>query len=144
MREHARVIARVIEGKEAEGTKYSDYLDQCKAWATIPAHRALAILRAANEEVMRVDIAPEPEAGIPAAEAIVSAAIGMRGEVPGDVWLRKVVSWAWRVKLSLSMHLELIAELRARCERRSRSCSERTKSPQRGHGTESFRCVRYG
>jgi protein Tex len=85
MREHARVIARVIEGKEAEGTKFSDYFDHCEAWVTIPAHRALAILRAANEEVVRVDIAPEPE-------AIVSAAIGIRGEAPGDVWPRKVVS----------------------------------------------------
>jgi len=114
MRENARVTARVIEGKQAAGAKFSDYFDHCEGWGTIPAHRALAILRAANEEVLRVDIAPEPETGIPAAEAIVSAAIGIPGNAPGDSWLRKVAAWAWRVKLSLSMHLELMAELRAR------------------------------
>ncbi len=114
MRAGALVTTRVIEGKEAAGAKFSDSFDHREVWATIPAHRALAILRAANEEVVRVDIAPEPEAGIPEAQAIVAAAIGIRGHAPGDVWPRKAASWAWRVNLSLSMHLELMAELRAR------------------------------
>ena len=114
MRAHALITARVIEGQEAAGAKFSDYFDHRETWGTIPAHRALAILRAANEEILRVEIAPEPEAGIPAAEGIVAAAIGIRGDAPGDVWLRKQAAWAWRVKLSLTMHLELMAELRAR------------------------------
>ncbi len=114
MRQNALITARVIDGKQTEGAKFSDYFDHREAWATIPAHRALAILRAANEDILRVDIAPDPDTGIPAAEAILAAAIGIRGDAPGDLWLRKAVAWAWRIKLSLSMHLELMAELRAR------------------------------
>jgi transcriptional accessory protein Tex/SPT6 len=69
----------VIEGKEAAGAKFSDYFDHREKWASIPAHRALAILRASKEEIVRVEIAPDPETGIPAAEAIIAAAIGIRG-----------------------------------------------------------------
>ncbi len=114
MRAEAWVSARVIEGKEAAGAKFSDYFDHREKWASIPAHRALAILRASKEEIVRIEIAPDPETGIPAAEAIIAAAIGIRGQGPGDAWLRKAASWAWRVKLSLTMYLELMAEMRER------------------------------
>ena len=114
MRAEAIVSARVIEGKEAAGAKFSDYFDHHEKWAAIPAHRALAILRASKEEIVRIEIAPAPETGIPASEAIIAAAIGIRGSGPGDAWLRKVAGWAWRVKLSLAMYLELMAEMRER------------------------------
>jgi protein Tex len=114
MRAEAFLTSRVIEGKEAAGAKFSDYFDHRGKWASIPAHRALAILRASKEEVVRIEIAPEPETGIPAAEAIIAGAIGIRGSAPGDLWLRKVAAWAWRVKLSLTMYLELMSEMRDR------------------------------
>lgn len=114
MRAEALVSAKVIAGKEAAGAKFSDYFDHREGWATIPAHRALAILRASKEEIVTIEIAPEPETGTPRAEGIVCAAIGIRGGAPGDLWLRKVAAWAWRVKLSLSMYMELMAEMRER------------------------------
>ena len=114
MRAEAVVSAKVIEGKEAAGAKFSDYFDHREKWAAIPAHRALAILRGSKEEVLRVEIAPEPETGMPAAEAIIASVIGLRGQGPGDDWLRRAAGWAWRVKLSLSMYLELMAEMRER------------------------------
>jgi len=120
LREHLRaqgvIVARVVPGKEGAGAKFSDYFDHREPWATIPAHRALAILRAQKEEVLSVEIAPgaDPEAGTAAAEGIVAAALALRGDQPGERWLRRVAAWAWRVKLSLSLHLELMAELRER------------------------------
>ena len=114
MRAEAWVSTRVLEGKEAAGAKFSDYFDHREKWASIPAHRALAILRASKEEIVRIEIAPEPETGIPAAEGIIAAAIGIKGQAPGDAWLRKAASWTWRVKLSLTMYLELMAEMRER------------------------------
>ncbi len=114
MRAEAFVSARVIPGKETAGAKFSDYFDHREKWATIPAHRALAILRASKEEVVRIEIAPDPETGTPAAEAMIAAVIGIRGDGPGDRWLRKAASWTWRVKLSLTMYLELMAEMRER------------------------------
>ncbi|MEY8841852.1 helix-hairpin-helix domain-containing protein, partial [Cribrihabitans sp. XS_ASV171] len=34
----------------------------------------------------------------------------------GDLWLRKLAGWTWRVKLSLSMMVELMGDLRARAQ----------------------------
>jgi len=114
MREEAVLTATVIAGKEEAGAKFSDYFDHREKWSDIPAHRALAIMRAANEEIVTVDIAPDPETGAARAEGIVAAAIGIRGEGPGDLWLRQTAGWAWRVKLKLSMYLDLFGDLRRR------------------------------
>jgi uncharacterized protein len=45
---------------------------------------------------------------------MIAAAIGIRGTGPGDDWLRKAAGWTWRVKLSLSMYVDLMGELRRR------------------------------
>ena len=114
MRDEALITARVQKGKEEAGVKFSDYFDHREAWATIPAHRALAILRAAKEEIVTVDIAPDPDSGVPRAVGMIEAAIGIPGHGPGDAWLREVAGWTWRVKLSLTMYVDLMGELRKR------------------------------
>ncbi|SIS65269.1 uncharacterized protein SAMN05878426_102591 [Phaeovulum vinaykumarii] len=114
MRAEAFISARLIEGKAEAGAKFSDYFDHREKWATIPAHRALAILRASKEEVVTVEIAPEPETGPARAIDIIAAEIGIAGDGPGDRWLREVAGWTWRVKLSLSMYIDLLSELRKR------------------------------
>lgn len=114
MRKEAFIAARVMPGKEAEGAKFSDYFDHRESWATIPSHRALAILRAAKEEVVTIDIAPDPDTGVERVQAMIAAAIGIPGNGPGDAWLRKTAAWTWRVKLSLSMYADLMGELRQR------------------------------
>jgi uncharacterized protein len=114
MRAEALITAKVVPGKEEAGAKFSDYFDHREAWGKIPSHRALAILRAAKEEVVTVDIAPDPETGAPRAVNMVAGAIGITGDGPGDDWLRKAAGWTWRVKLSLSMYVDLMGELRQR------------------------------
>ena len=112
MRREARITARVQPGKEEAGAKFSDYFDHSERWADIPAHRALAILRASKEEIVTVAIAPEPETGTERAVGIVAQAIGIPGDGPGDRWLREAAGWTWRVKLSLNMYVDLMTELR--------------------------------
>ncbi len=114
MRAEAFISAKVAPGKEQEGAKFSDYFDHREKWADIPSHRALAILRASKEEIVTVDIAPDPETSTRRGEDIVAAAIGIPGNGPGDQWLRGVAEWTWRVKLSLSMYVDLMTELRRR------------------------------
>ena len=116
MRREAVITARVVPGKEAAGAKFSDYFDHREAWHAIPPHRALAILRAAREEVVTIDIVPGPDAetGPPRAIGIIAAAIGTSGEGAGDRWLRQAAAWAWQVKLSMTMYVDLMGELRAR------------------------------
>ncbi|WP_299987549.1 Tex family protein [uncultured Ruegeria sp.] len=116
MQREALLHAKVVEGKEQEGTKFSDYFDHSELWSKTPSHRALAMLRASKEGVVTLDIAPEPEAGAARAEAMVAAHLNTRSDAPGDKWLRKVAGWTWRVKLSLSMMVELMADLRSRAQ----------------------------
>ncbi|WP_423211391.1 Tex family protein [Paracoccus yeei] len=114
MQAQAEIRAKVVPGKEQAGAKFSDYFDHAEPWAKIPAHRALAILRGAKEEVLTVEIAPPPETGAAQAEGIVAAALGRLGEGPGDAWLRKVAGWCWRVRLSNTMYIDLMTALRSR------------------------------
>ncbi|MBO9447474.1 Tex family protein [Ruegeria sp. R14_0] len=116
MQREALLTSKVIEGKEQDGAKFSDYFDHAELWAKTPSHRALAMLRASKEGVVTLDIAPEPEAGAARAEAMVAAHLHTRSDAPGDKWLRKVAGWTWRVKLSLSMMVELMADLRSRAQ----------------------------
>ena len=114
MREEAEITGKVIKGKEEAGAKFSDYFDHREKWATIPSHRALALLRASTEEVVSVDIAPDPETTLPRILTLIASRIGIRGEAPGDLWLRDAAAWAWKVKLSLTMFMDLMGELRTR------------------------------
>ncbi|WP_170336492.1 Tex family protein [Ruegeria arenilitoris] len=116
MQREALLTSKVIDGKEQEGAKFSDYFSHSELWSKTPSHRALAMLRASKEGIVTLDIAPEPEAGAARAEAIVAAHLHTRGNGPADVWLRKVAGWTWRVKLSLSMMVELMADLRGRAQ----------------------------
>ncbi|UWR81244.1 RNA-binding transcriptional accessory protein [Phaeobacter inhibens] len=116
LQKEAVVTAKVIEGKEQEGAKFSDYFQHTERWADVPSHRALAMLRGSNEGVLTLDVGPEPEEGVARAEAMVAAELGAGGNAPGDIWLRKVAGWTWRVKLSLSMMLELMGDLRGRAQ----------------------------
>ncbi|MEB8387240.1 Tex family protein [Rhodobacteraceae bacterium KMM 6894] len=114
MQQEALITARVIPGKEEAGAKFSDYFAHSEKWAAIPSHRALAILRAAKEEIVSVDIAPEPEEGLPRVINIVAAEIGITGQLPGDLWLRDAAARAWNIKLGLSMFMDLMGDLRTR------------------------------
>ncbi|WP_394152223.1 Tex family protein [Loktanella salsilacus] len=114
MQEEAEITAKVIAGKEEAGAKFSDYFDHRESWARIPSHRALAILRASKEEIVTVDISPDPEVVLPRILDVIASRIGIRGQAPGDIWLRDAVTWAWKVKLSLTMFMDLMGDLRKR------------------------------
>ncbi len=116
MQNEARLTATLVKGKEAEGAKFSDYFEHVERWKNVPSHRALAMLRGANEGILTLDIAPDGDEAVARAEATIGAVLGARGQGPGDLWLRKVAGWTWRVKLSLSLMLELMGDLRARAQ----------------------------
>ncbi|EYD74119.1 Transcription accessory protein (S1 RNA-binding protein domain protein) [Rubellimicrobium mesophilum DSM 19309] len=118
MKQVARLSAKVVEGKEAEGAKFSDYFAHSETWANAPSHRALAMLRGRNEGVLALDLEVDPEAprGESPAERSCASALDVRGTGPGDKWLREAASWAWRVKLRTSLSIDLMTELRERAE----------------------------
>jgi len=118
MKDVGRLVARVAEGKAAEGAKFSDYFDHNEPWATAPSHRVLAMLRGRNEGVLTVDLEVDAEAakGESPAERACAAALEATGRGPGDQWLREAAAWAWRVKIRTSLVLDLMADLRERAE----------------------------
>ena len=118
MRKVGKLSAKVVAGKEAAGAKFADYFAHSEDFARVPSHRALAMFRGRNEEVLTLDL--EVDADLPRGESpserACGAAVGASGQGPGDKWLRDAAAWAWRVKLKTSLTLDLMAELREAAE----------------------------
>ncbi len=115
-----RPSLRVVAGKEAAGEKFADYFDHAERWSGIPSHRALAMLRGRNEEILSLDLeidADDPSPVKPV-ERVIAAAydVPLPPKLPGDLYLADVARWAWRVKLSLHLSLDLMTTLRERAE----------------------------
>ena len=54
----ARIISKVVKGKEVEADKYRDYFDWSEPLSRCSSHRMLAIRRGEKEGFLRVSIAP--------------------------------------------------------------------------------------
>ncbi len=81
MRKVGRLVAKVVEGKEQAGAKFSDYFAHAEPFAGAPSHRVLAMLRGRNEEVLSLDLEVDAEAarGESPAERACGAALGAGG-----------------------------------------------------------------
>ncbi|MFG1350853.1 Tex family protein [Xanthobacter autotrophicus ATCC 700552] len=120
MKAGAVLKAKVAEGKEEAGAKFRDYFDHAEKWATAPSHRVLAMLRGRNEEMLTLDLVVDEDATTPVkpTERIVAEAfaIPLANGAPADGFLLEVARWAWRVKLSLHLTVELMGDMRERAE----------------------------
>ncbi|NWJ25016.1 Tex family protein [Rhizobium sp. RM] len=118
MRQGAMLRARVVDGKQAAGEKFSDYFEHNEKWATAPGHRALAMLRGWNEEVLTltIDVDADDPSPVKPAQRTIASSFDIRNAGPADAWLMEVAGWTWRVKLSMSLSLDLMRELRERAE----------------------------
>lgn len=120
MQDHAVLHAAVIAGKEAAGEKFADYFDHRERWATAPSHRALAMLRGRNEDVLSLDLeidADDPSPVKPVERMIAEAfSINLPPKLPAEGFLADVCRWTWKVKLQLSLGLDLMGTLRERAE----------------------------
>ncbi|MDE1159559.1 MAG: Tex family protein [Neorhizobium sp.] len=118
MREGARLKARVVDGKQEAGAKFADYFDHTERWATAPGHRALAMLRGWNEEMLTltIDVDADDTSPVKPAQRIIASAFDIRDKGAADRWLMEVAGWTWRVKLSVSLSLDLMREMRERAE----------------------------
>ncbi|GAA0314627.1 Tex family protein [Streptomyces polychromogenes] len=118
-----RLAAKVREGKEEAGAKFSDYFDFAEPFTALPSHRVLAMLRGEKEEVLSLDLEPEEPAeaaaGSPAPtyEGLIARRFNIadRGR-PGDKWLADTVRWAWRTKIQVHLGIDLRTRLRAAAE----------------------------
>ena len=85
------IAARVMEGQEEKGAKFSDYFAHTERWAGAPSHRALAMMRGAQRG--RADArhrAGRRDGDCRRSRRWSRARSGSRGDAPGDRWLREV------------------------------------------------------
>ncbi|WP_343868350.1 Tex family protein, partial [Caenispirillum bisanense] len=111
----ARLKSRVVEGKEKDGAKFSDYFDWAEPVAKVPSHRALAMFRARKEEVVQLTLTIDDADGGPGRghfEDKVARRFGIVDQGrKADGWLVDCARWAWRVKISLHIELDLMGRL---------------------------------
>lgn len=115
-----RLAAKVREGQEEAGAKFADYFDFAEPFTALPSHRVLAMLRGEKEDVLSLDLEPEPPADAPGPstyEGLIARRFGVadRGR-PGDKWLADTVRWAWRTKIQVHLGIDLRTRLRAAAE----------------------------
>jgi uncharacterized protein len=118
MKDKAQLRARVVEGKQEAGAKFSDYFDHAERWATMPSHRALAVMRGRDEEILslNVEVDADDTSPVKPVERIIAAAYAIDPKTPAGQWLAGVAGWTWRVKLSLTLSVDLMRDLRERAE----------------------------
>ena len=108
--------------------KFRDYFDYDEPIGRVPSHRALAVFRGRQLEILEARLVlPEPEAMSiakpgPAQPSIAEGKIALHlgwshSGRPADDLIRKCVAWTWRVKLSLSTERDLFARLREDAEK---------------------------
>ncbi|MFJ7290705.1 Tex family protein [Streptomyces collinus] len=113
-----RLAAKVRDGKEEAGAKFSDYFDFAEPFTDLPSHRILAMLRGEKEEVLDLVLEPEEQTDGPSSyEGIVAHKFGItdRGR-PGDKWLKDTVRWAWRTRILVHLGIDLRLRLRTAAE----------------------------
>ena len=76
------------------------------------------MLRGRNEGALTLDIEVDADDPAPTkpVERMIAEAYQIGGTLPGDLWLKEVARWTWRVKLSTSLSLDLMVELRERAD----------------------------
>ena len=120
LHDEGELRASVIAGKENEGAKFRDWFDFQEPIAAMPSHRALALLRGRNEGILKLslDLPRSADADAPhPCEQRIAARFGIRDQGrAADKWLAETARWAWNVKISLSLELDLMGALRERAE----------------------------
>src|ERR1700736_555108 len=106
------LASTVRHGKKTEGEKFKDYFDFSEPLTKLPSHRILAMFRGEKEEILDLQMLPEPPSATPAAvnshelKIMHRFAIAERGR-PGDRWLTETVRWAWRTKILVHLNIDL-------------------------------------
>ncbi|MCE7008922.1 RNA-binding transcriptional accessory protein [Kibdelosporangium philippinense] len=125
LREHmwsrGRLAAKVREGKEEEGAKFSDYFDFAEPLTKLPSHRILAMFRGEKEEILDLNLNPEPDdepaTGPSDYEIRIAAKFGIDDQGrPADKWLSDTVRWAWRTRILVHLGIDLRMRLRNAAE----------------------------
>ncbi|QPK62004.1 RNA-binding transcriptional accessory protein [Methylomonas sp. LL1] len=109
----------VVSGKEAEAAKFKDYFEYSEAINKIPSHRALALFRGRNEDLLNLTLKPaeldQDEHQL--CTQFVSLRLNITDtQKPADAWLAETARFAWKVKLFTRIDMDLKLRLREAAE----------------------------
>ena len=109
-----RLAAKVREGKEEAGAKFSDYFDFAEPFTKLPSHRILAMFRGEKEEILDLASSPRtgpdgrPRPGRPLRAGASPHRFGIADQGrPADKWLIDTVRWAWRTRILVHLGIDL-------------------------------------
>ncbi|MFI6816186.1 Tex family protein [Nonomuraea sp. NPDC050328] len=106
---HGQVSAKVREGKEEAGAKFSDYFDFAEPFTKLPSHRILALFRGEKEEILSVTLEPDEAEEY---EMRIASRFGISDQGrPADRWLADTVRWAWRTRILVHLGIDLRTRL---------------------------------
>jgi uncharacterized protein len=108
-----RVVAKVRDGKQDAGAKFSDYFEFSEPFTKLPSHRILALFRGEKEEVLDLVLQPEDEVEGPSSfERSIAARFRVSDQGrPADKWLTDTVRWAWRTRIQVHLGIDLRTRL---------------------------------
>lgn len=117
----AHFVSVVVAGKEEEGAKFRDYFNHHEPVSSVPSHRALAMFRGRNENILQLSLNADPQFDEPPRESyceqLIIDHLKLRlNNAPADTWRRAVVSWTWRIKILMHLETELMGTIRERAE----------------------------
>jgi protein Tex len=114
---HGVLSGQVIKDKEQEGAKFSDYFDFSQLIQKIPSHRALALFRGSQQNILRLKLSfgEETEENY-CREKIAECFNISRKNRPADEWLWQCVLMTWKIKIQTKLELELLTKLRTLAE----------------------------
>jgi len=122
----ARIVCRVRSDKreDASAQRFKDYFEHSEPLAGVPSHRALAMFRARNEDVvdlwLSVDASQEPLSADPdgRGQGAVQQHFGiLQAGRKADAWRIACARQSFRTKLALHLSAERMVALRERAER---------------------------
>ncbi|WP_087871067.1 Tex family protein, partial [Bathymodiolus platifrons methanotrophic gill symbiont] len=109
----------VGKAKETEAAKFKDYFDFQEAINKIPSHRALALFRGRNENLLTLTLLPgnnEKEDHQLCAQIVAKHIQVSDTSKAADAWLAETARFAWKVKLFTRIDLDLKQQLREAAE----------------------------
>ena len=109
----------VVAGKELEAAKFKDYFDYSEAIHKIPSHRALALFRGRNEDLLNISLKPalDDQAEHQLCESVVAQRLSIKDtRKPAEQWLAETARLAWKIKLFTRIDLDLKTRLREAAE----------------------------
>lgn len=117
----AEIHTVVLDGQESAGAKFKDYFDHREPIHSLPSHRALAILRGRNENILQAALKYRPDDAPASEHSEYEQAIARRFGIvdqgrAADPWLRDTVRLGWRAKIFLSLELDAFGRLKERAD----------------------------